>query len=152
MMTQRVALIALLVAGCAGPPSVASIGDDIQVAALPDLPGCDAAQLAGAITLRPIAGVNDLYVVIVGGKAVCIDSGRGIGARTGVVASSLPGLDRHPSSTPAPPSSSTGNASSDPMPGDNTTPTPASSDPMPGDNSAPTPGNPIPSTSQNGKH
>ncbi len=124
-----------LASGCAGDNSpTASNAQTIQLASLPSVPGCSEvrAVVAGDLSARPIAGVDDLFVVFSGDTAVCIDSREGIEARFGeacAIASSnpMPGEGQRAASNPMP-----GNpgdpCTSNPMPGID----PLNSNPMPG--------------------
>ncbi len=123
-----------LASGCAGDVSpTASNAQTIQLATLPSLPGCsDVRDVGGDLSARPIAGVDDLYVVFSGDAAVCIDSREGIVARFGdavgfATSNPMPGEGQRAWSNPMP--GSPGDpCSSNPMPGID----PLSSNPMPG--------------------
>jgi hypothetical protein len=124
-----------LASGCAGDNSPTSANaQSIQLAALPNVPGCGEirAVIGGDISAKPIAGVDDLYVVFSNDTAVCIDSREGIEARFGATCSfaasnPMPGEGQRAYSNPMP-----GNpgdpCSSNPMPGID----PLNSNPMPG--------------------
>lgn len=134
-----VALIGLTAGGCAGRAEVDEGSQAMKLAALPDLPGCDAAgsghhNLVG----KPIAGAGDLLLVYADGAPLCIDTATGAtqhlgGALVIEAASSnpMPGEPGDPAaSNPMPGQTERGTGDSNPMPG-----CPVASNPMPGQDS-----------------
>jgi hypothetical protein len=125
---------ALLGAGCGagGPVAATNQSSAVRAEALPSVSGCDVAPLArtGRVAVHAVVGVADLYLLSVGDRALCIDSGEGVDAwfgRSTLVMET---------------------AASNPMPGDPGTSNPAASNPMPGDpgSSSPAASNPMPGT------
>lgn len=103
-------------------------GAEVRVVDLPDVGGCERLYLAtGFLTLHPVSGMGDLYLVRSSGQPACIDTLRGI-------VSSTPGRTlEDAASDPMPGDPGVNPTASDPMPGDpGVTPPTAASDPMPG--------------------
>jgi len=133
-------LVSCLGVGCAGVDTTPTVEEaaSIRVVDLPNLPGCASLHgHFGPATARPIAGFPGLYVIYVGGKALCIDT---IESATNSLhvpvtfdragSNPMPGDDGRHSSNPMPGST---RVQSNPMPGDD----PAASNPMPGDDAVP---------------
>jgi hypothetical protein len=119
-----------LLAGC-GQVQPGEATNAIHVAQLPQVLGCDSVAKSAhrTLSLRPVSGVDDLYLVRAGDADLCIDSRRGIHAmvmRLGFVPP-----QELATSNPMPGDDGSGDeAGSNPMPGDDGT----ASNPMPGEN------------------
>jgi hypothetical protein len=135
------AAIAAAAIGCAGQVSTTPLSQgthELAAVELPDVGGCSEVASAGAlVNWEPVAGVADLYIVRLGGRAVCIDSSEGVrlafGTRAYAASNPMPGDPGTAASNPMPGDPGSGDASSNPMPGD---PGNAASNPMPGDNAS----------------
>ena len=128
---------ALLSVGCSTAAPQAGTTESLKISELPDVRGCDSLGRLGArasVQVQRVEGIDDLYLLRVGGEAACIDSFHSM-----LVALDSQGIhiSELASSNPMP---GTDPAASNPMPGTD----PASSNPMPGTDPA--------SGQNNGKH
>ena len=118
-------LTALMTFGCSTAPPQAGTTESLKISELPDVRGCDSlGKLSPRANLKVqmVEGIDDLYLLRVGGEARCIDSFRSM-----LIALDSQGIHitELASSNPMP---GTDPAASNPMPGTD----PASSNPMPG--------------------
>jgi hypothetical protein len=125
MKTLLLSLGALALSGCGAEPTGPAAA--VTAAALDGVRGCETAALPPGMrsTVHAVSGVEDLFLVRVGGRALCADSAAGVRS----LLQDLAPFDARVLNASNPMPGSDPNASN-PMPGSD----PNASNPMPGDN------------------